>query len=712
MVRSVWRPSLQRGLENLQLRNVSREMSVAAPTIQTQRLLRFVDAAAVVAAFLVASAAVQAAEAARDDAPARPGAAVQPLPLDAVAWTDGFWAQRIGVCRDTSVPAMGRLMASGEYKPFLGHFYIAAGLAEGDYHGAQWNDGDYYKWLEAAIATVAATGDEDLQAQIDESIRVIAAAQRSDGYIHTPVLIRQRHGDLAAAPFQDRFAFEMYNMGHLMTTACLHHQLTGRTDLLTVAEQAADFLQDAFRNPSPQLARNSVCPAHYMGLVELYRTTGKPQYLQFAQRLIAMRDLIADGGDDNQDRMPLRQQDEVVGHAVRANYLYCGVADLFAETQDAELFAPLAPLWKNWATKKMYVTGGCGALYDGASPDGSPRQDQITRVHQAYGRNYQLPQITAHNETCANIAGAMWSWRMFLLTGEAKYVDAVELALYNSVLSGVSLAGTDYFYTNPLRVVDPLPTELRFPRTRQPFFTSFCCPPNLLRTLARLGEYAYARTDDAVWVNLYGGSRLETKLLGQPLKLAQETEYPWDGTVRITVDACPAKEFAVRLRIPAWVAGATVAINGERTAHPPDAGSYCELRRKWRPGDQIELTLPMETQLLQAHPLVEEATNQVAVRRGPVVYCLESTDLPDGVAIDSVAIPRNATLAVKREPELLGGVATVTASAVVRQTPPWDDALYRPLSEAVAQEIDVRLIPYYAWGNRGKSEMTVWLPLD
>ena len=559
---------------------------------------------------------------------------------------------------------------------------------------------------------MAVDDDAQLQALIDESIAAIAAAQREDGYIHTPVLIRQRNGDATAAPFQDRFAFEMYNMGHLMTTACLHHRLTGRDDLLAVAERAAEFLIQAFRHPTPQLARNSVCPSHYMGLVDLYRTTGKRKYLDLVEHLIAMRDLVEDGGDDNQDRLPLAQQREIAGHAVRANYLYCGVADLVVETADDQLAAPLAPLWDNWMTKKAYVTGGCGALYDGASPDGSAAQDQITRVHQSYGRNYQLPHTTAHNETCANIAGVMWSWQMYLLTGEAKYVDAVETALLNSVLAGMSLGGTDYFYVNPLRVTDPLPTELRYPRTRQPFFTSFCCPPNLLRTLAQVGGYAYSMSDDGVSVNLYGGNTLDTQLAGQPLRLTQTTDFPWQGQVTITVDACPADEFAVRLRIPAWARGATVSVNGKGFGGEVSLCSFLELNRRWQTGDRIELNLPMPPVLLEAHPLIEEATNQVAVRRGPVVYCLESADLPAGVDVAAVHVPRDARLTAEYESELLGGVTTVSLTGVVRDAPAWGEQLYREAKPRDARPVDLRLVPYYAWGNRGAGEMTVWLPVE
>lgn len=640
-------------------------------------------------------------------------AVIEPVALDEVHWTEGFWADRLKVCHNKSVPAMWELMRDCAYKPFLEHFLIAAGDSEGGYHGAQWNDGDFYKWLEAAIATWAVTRDTDLENAIRTSVAAIANAQRDDGYLHTPVLIRQRNGDATAQPFENRLNFEMYNMGHLITTGCLHYRVTGERDLLDVAERAAGFLIRTFTDPTPELARNSVCPSHYMAAVELYRTTDKPEYLQLAETFLEMRNLVTDGGDDNQDLVPFVEQREAVGHAVRANYLYAGAADLYAETGDEQLMTPLKAIWENLTQKKLYITGACGALYDGASPDGSSDQTSITRIHQAFGRNYQLPNTTAHNETCANIAGAMWNWRMFLVTGEAKYVDLIELAFYNSILSGVSLSGTEYFYVNPLRVVDPLPVELRYPRTRQKFFTSFCCPPNVVRTIAEVGGYAYGKTDDAIFVNFYGGNTLETELATGKVKLTQETEYPWDGQIRITIDECSAKEFAVHLRIPGWSAGATLAVNGIEQVVPVETQSeYVKLRRQWRPGDSIELDLPMPAQLIEAHPLVEEVQRQVAVKRGPVVYCLESADLPAGTKITDVAIATDAKLATRYDATLLDGVGIVEAPALVSSPAPWTNELYRPKQAAATESVQLQLIPYYAWANRGAGEMSVWLPTE
>jgi len=638
-----------------------------------------------------------------------PHAIVRPVGLNEVRWTEGFWAERSAVCRERSIPAMWEIMRGDRYKPYLQHFLIAAGEMDGKYRGAPWNDGDFYKFLEGACIALAVEPDPDLERIVQQSVEAIGRAQRDDGYIHTPTLIRQRNGDPDARPFQDRHNFEMYNMGHLLTAACVHHRVTGEDDFLDIAVRAADFLYDTFHNPTPDLARNSVCPSHYMGMVELYRATGEARYLELARTFLEMRGIATHGDDDNQDRIPFVEQREAAGHAVRANYLYAGAADLLLETGDAELRETLEAVWANVVEKKMYITGACGALYDGASPYGSSGQSSIARVHQAYGHNYQLPNTTAHGETCAALGSVFWNWRMFLATGDARYVDVVELALYNAVLSGVSLEGSDYFYVNPLRNVDPLPMELRWSRTRTPYVTSYCCPPNVLRTIAGVHAYAYAKTDGAVWINLYGGSRLSTTLGGERIELTQTTAYPWNGEVRVTVDRCPDAEFALLLRIPGWAESAELRVNGQPVGAVAEPGTYAEIRRRWRAGNTVELDMPMPAQLIEAHPLVEETSNQVAVRRGPVVYCVESHELPEGVRVRDVVIPADARLSPRHEDELLGGVTVVEADALAISSGDWDEKLYRPLRQPTAVPVRARLIPYYAWANRGESEMSVWL---
>jgi DUF1680 family protein len=647
------------------------------------------------------------------DTSASPHAIVRSVGLGEVKWTHGLWAGRFAVCRDAMVPTMGRLMSGTEPSQFLHNFKVAAGLAAGRHRGPRWNDGDFYKWIEAASALVAASRDEALDRRLDEVIGVIAMAQRHDGYLHTPVQIRARNGDRDAEPFQNGLDFEAYNLGHLLTAACVHHRATGKTNLLKIATRAADYLVDVARTRRRELARNAVCPAHYMGLVELYRTTRAPRYLELARALIDARDLVEGGTDDNQDRLPFRRQTKAAGHAARAHYLYAGAVDVYAETGDRTLLAPLLAVWDDIVTRKMAITGGCGALFDGASPDGSRGQKSISRVHQAYGRDYQLPQSMAHNETCAAIGHILWDWRMLQITGEARFADVLETVLHNAAMAGISLDGTRFFYANTLRQLDRMPVEdLRWPRQRESYISCFCCPPNLVRTIAEAGAYAYGRASDKVWVHLYGGSTLSTTIGdGARFRLSQETQYPWDGRITLTIAEAPTWDVSIRLRIPAWASHASLHING--TPHPrnPEAGTYAEVRRTWTAGDVIALDLPMPPRLMQAHPLVEEARNQVAVRRGPLVYCVESTDLPDGLRVQDVIIPRGIDLRPRFDPELLGGVTVLEGRAEARHEPDWSGQLYRELATSPPRPFDLRLIPYFAWGNRGPSEMSVWLPL-
>jgi DUF1680 family protein len=650
------------------------------------------------------------AHAAAQPVPTSRHTVVEPLGLADARWTTGFWAERFATCRDTTIPALGAIMEGTEHSQFLHNFRIAAGLEAGKHRGPPWNDGDFYKWLEAASVVYALTKDPALEKQLDAAIAVVAKAQRADGYLHTPVLIANRNGDATVKPFRDRLNFEMYNFGHLFTAACAHHQATGKKSLLAIAENAADFLHTAFENPTPELARNSVCPAHYMGTVELYRATRNKKYLALAVKFLDLRDRAPAGTDDDQDRVPFRKQTEAVGHAVRANYLYAGAADVFAETGDETLLEPLKKIWTSAVTRKMSVTGACGALYDGASPDGAKEQKQIARVHQSYGRDYQLPNGTAHNETCAAIGNILWNWRMLQITGDAKYTDVMELTLTNALLAGISLDGKRFFYTNTLRQLDTMPAALRWSHTREAWISCFCCPPNVARTIARAHTYAYGRSDRGLWVHLFGASALDTTLAdGRRVKLKQETDYPWGGRVKIALETAPEGEFSLFVRVPGWAPRATLAVNGTPVEAP--AGRYAEIRRSWKRGDAVELVLPMNARLVEAHPLVEEARNQVAVVRGPLVYSLESPDLPKGATVMTVALPRAAKFAPRFEQTLLGGVTVLEGRAEVASEEPWGNELYREFKPAAPRTIEIKLIPYFAWGNRGKSEMTVWIPL-
>lgn len=629
-----------------------------------------------------------------------------------VRWTKGFWADRFAVCRDSMVPNMERLLKDAQLSHAWENFLIAAGRKEGPHCGPKWNDGDFYKWLEAAAYVYGVTREEALDQEMDRIIEVIGAAQRSDGYLHTPVLIAQRSGTAQAAEFAQRLDFETYNMGHLMTCACVHYQATGKKTLLAIAQKAADYLYGLYKTNPGILAANAICPSHYMGTADLYRTTGDSRYLELLKGLMEIRRLYQNGMDDNQDRIPFYEQREAVGHAVRANYLYAGAADLLAETGDKRLWTPLESIWQDVVSRKLYITGATGALYNGASPDGSWKQDSIQPVHQAYGRPYQLPNLTAHNESCATVGFVLWNKRMLLLTGEARFADAMEQALYNGVLAAISLDGTKFFYTNPLRVTKDLPFELRWSRHREHYISCFCCPPNVVRLIAESADYAYSVSPEGVYVHLYGSNILNTNLpSGGRIRLSQTTDYPWDGTVRLTLEEAPQEACTVFVRIPGWSSGARIRLNGREIQKRAAPSQYVPIRRTWKPKDQIELTIPMEPQWVEGHPLAEEIRGQAALRRGPLVYCLESADLPEGVRVADVAVrPSDKWNACFRK-DWLGGMTVVEGRGYIVDERPWDHDLYRPVSLKKPRPISLRLIPYYAWDNRGQGEMCVWLPI-
>lgn len=631
--------------------------------------------------------------------------------MNAVTWTQGFWADRFKVCRETMVPQLWKTYTDPDISHSFRNFEIAAGLKPGNFKGPSFHDGDFYKTFEAVASLYAATKDPKLDELMDNAISVIAKAQREDGYIYTKAIIEQKQkGD--AKMFADRLSFEAYNFGHLMTAACVHYRATGKTALLDVAKKAADFLIGFYNSATPEQSRNAICPSHYMGLSELYRTTHDRKYLTLVQHLIAIKG-ASEGTDDNQDRIPFLKQTKVMGHAVRANYLYAGVADVYAETGDKALLAQLNTMWDDVTQHKMYVTGGCGSLYDGVSPDGtSYKPDEVQKIHQAYGRDYQLPNFTAHNETCANIGNVLWNWRMLQITGDAKYADIVELALYNSVLSGINLKGDKFLYTNPLAYSDAMPFKQRWEKDRQAYISkSNCCPPNTVRTVAEVSQYAYSLSDAGVFFNLYGGNEFHTKVKNGSLKLTQTTDYPWDGKITVTLQEAPKEALSLFFRIPGWCSDAKILVNGKAQSTTLTPGAYAEVKSSWKAGDKIELTLPMPVKLIESNPLVEETRNQVAVKRGPVVYCVESIDLPKDKTIFDIAIPaknnlKPSPLTIENSP-----VMSLEGDAMLIDNSDWSKKLYREVSVEAPKTIPVRLVPYYAWGNRGHGEMSVWLPL-
>ena len=624
-------------------------------------------------------------------------------------WTDGFWADKFKVAEKTMVPYMGELL-TGDVGHALNNFKIAAGLKEGKHKGMKWHDGDFYKWMEASMYVYSQNKDEKILEELDGYIDIIGKAQAPDGYIHTKV---QTEDDMHR--FGNRQHHEMYNFGHLYTSACMHNRLSGKTNFLDIAIKNANFLYDTFISEPDHLKRFGFNQTQIMGLVELYRTTKEKKYLELAELFINMRgkaESVPDAtanfkfiGDMVQERTPLRKAKTAEGHAVLALYFYAGAADVAAETGEKALIDALDRLWNNVVDKKMYVTGACGQTHHGAST-------KVDMVHEAFIAEYMMPNLSAYNETCANVCNSMFSYRMLGLHGESKYADIMELVLFNSALSGISVEGKDYFYANPLRVshdgYDP-GNDTEFD-VRQPYIPCFCCPPNLVRTIVKVSGWAYSLSENGVAVNLYGGNKLTTNLLdGSKLELTQETQYPWEGNVKFTIKKCKKDAFDVLLRIPDWANGSKIMVNGKDVGVTANAGSYATINRKWKKGDVINLEMPMDVKLLEGHPLIEEVRNQAAIKRGPVVYCVESPDLPEGTDILDVYLPLKSKLTATYKPDFLGGISTINGDVKIRKDE--KKGMYRELSDIKWDSYKAQFVPYFAWANRGQAEMSVWIPI-
>ena len=617
-----------------------------------------------------------------------PHARLRPLPLTDVRLADDFWEPRRRVNRDQTLPSQYRHL---EETGRVDNFRKAAGKMEGRFEGIYFNDSDVYKWLEAAAWSLATDPDPDLAKMVDAAITEIEDAQEPDGYLNTYFTFER-----AGERWTDFDLHEMYCAGHLFQAAVAHSHATGSTRLLDVATRFADHICDTF-GPKAEGKRPAV-DGHEeieMALVELFRATGNRRYLEQAEFFVDARGqgLLGRpyGQHDpsySQDHKPFREQDEVVGHAVRALYLYSGAADVHAETGEPELLEALDKLWNNMTTRRTYVSGGLGSRYEG----------------EAFGEDYELPNGRAYTETCAAIGGVMWSWRMLLLRGEARYADLIEHTLYNAVLPGISLDGGHYFYENPL--------EDNGTHRRQPWFGCACCPPNVARLLSSLPGYFYGASNDAVWVHLYAEGDAEVHLDGRTVRLVQRTGYPWDGDVEILVEG--EGEFALMLRVPSWCeGGASIEVNGEAFAGPASPGRYAEVRRVWQPGDAVRLHLPMLVRRVEAHPYVVENAGRVGLVRGPILYCVEGADNP-GLDPRDLVLPAEAPLSQELRPELLGGVVALTGEAELSAPDRgWDGRLYRtapPGSDRnPADTTGLTAVPYFAWANREDGPMRVWL---
>ncbi|HEY3860432.1 MAG TPA: glycoside hydrolase family 127 protein [Verrucomicrobiae bacterium] len=625
---------------------------------------------------------------------------VKPVPFTAVQVDDVFWAPRIETNRLVTIPfAFEQCEKSGRMDNFIRAAEVLRGekIANRKPPPYPFDDTDPYKVLEGASYGLAVAPDPKMKSYLDDLIAKIGAAQEPDGYLYTARTINPEHPHAWSG--HERWvrdpdeSHELYDAGHLFEAAAANYQATGDRALLDIAVKEANLLCKTFGPETNKL--NHIWPGHEiveMGLAKLYRVTGAERYLDLAKFFIDVR---GPGGDDyHQSNIKPVNQREAEGHAVRAGYLYSGMADVAALTGDQDYVRAIDSIWQDVVGKKLYITGGIGALGGG----------------EAFGPAYYLPNMSAYCETCAAVANDYWNERLFLLHGDAKYIDVMERTLYNGLLSGVSLNGKRFFYPNPL--------ESNRQHQRSPWFGVACCPGNISRFLPSVPGYLYAQQGDGFYVNLFAANKAKIKLdNGRVVDVTEETRYPWDGRVKLTLHPDASTRFTVNVRVPGWARNeaapsdlykfidhpeepVTLTINGKNSPLKLNKG-YASLRRKWKDGDTIELNLPMAVQRIRANSEVRADRGRVALQRGPIVYCLESPDNPD-THVRSLMLAENAPLAASFEPDLLNGVVAIRGGAFV---------VSRNAEGALVKTPhDFTAIPYYAWANRGRSEMMVWVP--
>ncbi len=646
-------------------------------------------------------------------------AKVSPIPVQDIDWDDGFWKERFDTCADVTVPHIREMFEdSSPIFHVVENFRVAAGIHEGTHEGTPFGDGDFYKWMEAAMYVMAKRKDEKLEKDLDDYIELIASVQQEDGYISTKQIIADMQG--GNSRLGDINDFEVYNFGHLFTAACAYKRITGKDNFLKVAKKAAGYLEELYRKYIEEgVAQTEVCPSHYMGIVELYRITGEEKYLKLAEMALAVRDLVPEGSDDNQDSIPLKEHRKIVGHGVRSTYLYAGAADVYAENGDEELKTMLDAVWENCVYKKLYINGGCGALYTGVSPYGLFNHLNgvtVYNVHQAFGYEYQLPNITAYNETCATLGNIMWNYRMFAADPKVKYFDLIERSMLNLTIASVSLSGKRYFYQNALRRVKELDYELMWPLERRESLTCFCCPPNMARFIAESSEYIYMKDHDSIYTGMYGANTAHITLEnGAEFTLTQKTDYPWDGLIRFEIsDVKTNQPFTLKLRIPMWAERGYIRKNGQeiKTLGHDEAGTYYAVPVEGPAWDKVELKLDMPVRLTAAHSYLEENINQVAVERGPLLYCLETPDTP-AENLGDLLLPIDTKF--HETDFMIDGkkLMALEAEAYVadKEKTSGNDALYRTVHSNGVHAVPIRMIPYFAWDNRGYGEMMVWMPV-
>ncbi|MGL6259652.1 glycoside hydrolase family 127 protein [Vibrio sp. WXL210] len=613
--------------------------------------------------------------------------------------TSGFWANRVENYMDIIFNLEAALLNETNAARLL-NFGIAAGEVEGEFYENYWSDGDCYKFLEGCCNQYATTKDERILEVINKYIPWIEASQEEDGYVGTQTLLTD------VERWVDIEVHELYNMGHLHTLGCVHFEATGDDRLLKVAIKNADYLWDLFSPEPYELANFGFNPSQIMGLVDLYRMTEDKRYLELADIFVSMRgrkleakSVTHSGKDCSQNRTPLREETQPVGHAVTGAYLYAGATDVYSHTGEPALLNAVTRIWNDLIKRRIYITGALGPQYVGIS-------DRGDRVFEAFASEYNLPQRVAYNETCANIAGAMWAKRMLNVTGEAEFGDWLETIMFNSGISGSSLDMKRYFYSNPAahrrdKHIEPTFEQYsHVPNERFFTFDCWCCPPQLLRTFTGMPKFIYSKSDQGVVINLFAGSEIETELAnGDQVKVVMETNYPWTETVTIKVPKAPVDGFELTYRIPAWCDQASV--NG--VAVP--SGMQTQTVKE---GDELAIVLPMKVELYGANPMLEQSNGMVAVKRGPVVYCLEGSDIDsEKYTIDDLVLPIDATFEEQTITDLPYDMVGLTTNMDVR---PVQDTLYFKVQPDLNEQVSVRLIPYFAWANREEQDMGIWFP--
>ena len=607
-----------------------------------------------------------------------------PVAFTSVEVTDSFWGQRLKASREVTIPlAFSKCEETGRYENFVQAAQQMASSENLGFRvgGLPFDDTDVYKTIEGASYILQTYPDPKLEAYIDSVLVIVAAAQEPDGYLYTA---RTRNPERPHSwASKERWgqiedSHELYDLGHMVEGAIAHYRATGKRNFLDIAIKYADCV---CREIGPNEGQKVKVPGHQiaeMALAKLYVLTGDQKYLDEAKFFIDMRGRGEKGAEEyRQSHVPVMEQDEAVGHAVRAEYFYSGIADVAALTGQSDYIDVIDKIWENIADKKLYLTGGVGARRSG----------------EAFGDNYELPNLTSYCETCAAIGNVYFNYRMFLLHGDSKYYDVLERSLYNGVISGVSLDGGTFFYPNPL--------ESDGRHQRQDWFGCACCPSNICRFIPSVPGYVYAVKDNDLYVNLFMANTMHDKVKNGDVSVSMETNYPWDGKVKLVVKEAPKKGFNLKLRIPGWVRGEVVpsdlyefdddvelgykvSLNGQEIKADLDKGYFC-IDRKWVPGDVVELVMDMEPRLVKANDKVEADRGRVAVERGPIVYCAEWPDNPD-LKVREVVLSDSPKLAVRENKGKLYGI-----------------------DEIVVEDSNLTLIPYYAWNHRGPGDMIVWM---